>query len=333
MGLALWAGLWYTTGYKQALRGKEEGLFTKRTLLRSLAVLAVLGLVGAACSKKTSSSTTTKTVKLAYMGALTGPNAQLVLPGFNAVKLAASQANGGKFGTLPVKIVVEGEDTQGSPTVIPPLATKVANDQTFVGVIGPAFSGESAAGGPTLDGAGIPFVTGSATNPTLSTNGWTHWFRAQANDNSQGPTAADYITKVLKPACAVVSSDDSTYGKGLAQIVQQRLTTAGLQVTAELGAVTTGDKTFDPLIGKVKSSGCKVLFYGGYTAEASPLRQQMTSAGLTDVTLIGGDGIKDKTIQFQPNHELVSEDVKIYFYKDNGSTWDYLGEATTVTGG
>src|SRR6266540_2281100 len=373
---------------------REEGDMRKRTWLSAVALVAVLVVVGTACSKKTPTTTTTqKNVKIAFMGALTGGASALVVPGFQGVQLAFEQANAGKFGKLPVKIKVEGFDTQGNPTAIPPLATKVANDQAFVGVIGPNFSGESKAAGPILDASGIPFVTNSATNPGLAQNGWTHWFRAQGNDNS-------------------------TYGKGLADIAAKTMATDGLKATSELGAVTTGAKDFSALITKVKDSGCQVLFYGGYTPEAAPLRQQMVSGGLRDVTLVGGDGIQDadfvkntgsqgegtiascpcgpisalsgrpgvaafanayktrwgpdpgiysadaydvarmyieafksgattrqaltdwfakadyeglsKEISFTSAHELNPQAVKIYLYKDEGGTWQFIGEAHDV---
>jgi branched-chain amino acid transport system substrate-binding protein len=171
----------------------------------------------------------------------------------------------------------------------------VANDQSFIGVIGPAFSGESLAGGPTLDGAGIPFVTGSATNTTISQQGWTHWFRAQGNDNSQGPAAGAYIVQVLKPNCAYVTSDDSAYGKALAQIVETTTKAANVKTTTQINAVTTGQKDFSALITKIKASGCKAVFYGGYSPEAGLLVKQMAAAGLSGVTTVGGDGIKDST--------------------------------------
>ena len=266
----------------------------KQSVVWGVSLVIAVGLIAGACSSKTNTNTgAQKTVKIGFFGALTGGNAALVVPGYQGVQLAFNQANAGQFGTLPVKIQVVGYDTQGSPTVIPPLATKVANDQSFVGVIGPNFSGESKASGPIFDGAGIPFVTNSATNPGLAQNGWTHWFRAQGNDNSQGPTLANYIAKVMKPNCAYVASDDSTYGKGLADIAAKTMQTDGLKETSELGAVTTGAKDFSALITKVKTSGCAVLFYGGYTPEAAPLRKQMVSGGLKNVTLVGGDGIQD----------------------------------------
>jgi branched-chain amino acid transport system substrate-binding protein len=404
---------------------------SRKASLRGFAAIAVLAIVAAACSSGNDNNNggggggNEKTVKLAFVGALTGAAAQAVIPGYQGASLAFDQANEGKFGDVGVKIELVQEDTQGSPTIAPPVATKVANDPDFVGVLGPNFSGESAAVGPTFDDAGIPFVTWSATNPTLATNGWTHWFRANGNDNSQGPSGALYISDVLKPNCAFVSSDDSTYGKGLAQIVLKSLNDGGLQTDSSgIGAVANGGtgetKDFSALITKAKQSGCTAMYYGGYDAEGGNLRAQMTQQGLTDVTLVGGDGIftgtftKDagaagtgtvatcpcgditkstnpdattfnsdykakwgadpgiysgeaydvariyidglmagntdrqsltdyiagvnytgltKTYSFQSNHELDPTQVKIFYWKDNAGTWEFLGLDTDVTGG
>src|SRR5207248_11378992 len=57
----------------------------------------------------------------------------------------------------------------------------------------------------------------------------------------------------------------------------------------------SGQKDFSALVTKIKASGCTAVFYGGYSPEAGLLRKQMTQAGLTSVTLVGGDGIKDDT--------------------------------------
>ena len=277
----------------------------RKGTLRVLGAVAVVALVAAGCSNNNNgssggSSPGAKTnVKIAFFGALTGSAAGLVTAGWKAVQLAFEQANAGKYGNLPVTITPVAEDTQGNPTSIPPLATKVANDPSFVGVIGPKFSGESQAGGPTFDKAGIPFVTGSATNPTLNANHWTHWFRAQANDNTQAPDMANYIAKVLKPNCAFVLSDDTTYGKGLAQIGLSTLKSAGVKTTSDLGAVPNGGtgetKDFSPYITKAKQSGCTAMFYGGYSPEAGPLRAQMNQQGLTNMTMVLGDGGRDST--------------------------------------
>jgi branched-chain amino acid transport system substrate-binding protein len=266
-----------------------------KTFIRLLAIVAVLGLLAAACSKKSNSgggSGAQKTVKIAYVGALSGDYKLLVEPGEQAAQMAFDQANAS--GDLPVKIELVPLDTQGSEDQGPTVADKIVSDDAYVGVIGPAFSGESQSAGTKLDPAGIPFVTPSATNPPLADNGWTHWFRAVGNDNSQGPTAADYISKVLKPNCTFMASDGTAYGKGLADVVQQTLSDGGATVEKQQ-TVQPKQTDYSALVSKIKSSGCKVVFYGGYSPEAGLIRKQMGAAGLNDVTLEGGDGIKDAT--------------------------------------
>ena len=75
-------------------------------------------------------------------------------------------------------------------------ATKLINDKV-VAVIGPAFSGESAAADPIFESAGIPNVSASATNVKLAQNGWKFFHRVLADDGAQGPGDADYLVKTL----------------------------------------------------------------------------------------------------------------------------------------
>ncbi|WP_442940312.1 hypothetical protein [Nocardioides sp. B-3] len=67
-----------------------------------------------------------------------------------------------------------------------------------MGVVGPAFSGESAAAGPIFAEGGVPTISPSATNPALSTNGWDTFHRALGNDATRGPAAAAYIKDTLR---------------------------------------------------------------------------------------------------------------------------------------
>ncbi len=256
-------------------------------MVRLMAVFFVVAALGAACGKSNKGG---GTVKIEFMGALSGDYKLLVEPGFEAAKLAFDQANAS--GDLDVKVVLEAQDTQGDPTQATSIANKIVSDDAVVGVIGPAFSGESGAVGDTLDQAGIPFVTQSATDDALSTHGWTHWFRALGNNSSQAVPEAQYIAQITKPNCAVVAQDGSAYGKGLAEIAAKTLTDSGVDVSSQ-EQVDPNSKDFSALVAKVQSSGCKALSYGGYSPQAGPIRKQLTQAGLSDVQMVAGDGIKD----------------------------------------
>jgi len=277
-------------------------LFASKRTLKVLVVIAALSIAGAACSKKTTSSpggsasnsgsgAATLNVNIAFMGDLSSTYKELVSSPYQASILAFDQFNASQ---TAIKVTVVPEDTQANPDQAKPLAQKVAADASFVGVIGPAFSGESASSGDILDQAGIPFVTPSATDDALSTHSWTHWFRGVGNNSSEASGAVPYITKVLKPNCTFVASDGSAYGHGLAAIVEQQLQSAGATVQPE-EQVQPKQPDYSALVTKIQSSGCKVLFYGGYDADAGVIRNGMDGAGLTDVILVGGDGIQSDT--------------------------------------
>jgi branched-chain amino acid transport system substrate-binding protein len=268
---------------------------SKRSALRAIAVVALVGLVAAACGKSSTSGGGGgggQTVKIAFFGALSGDYKLLVIHGYQAAKLAFDQANA--KGDLPVKVELVPEDTQGSGDQASPLADKVVNDPSYVGVIGPAFSGESAATGDRFDQAQLPFVTPSATDDALATHGWTHWFRAVGNNSDEAKPSALYIQNVIKPNCTFVASDGTAYGHGLAAIVYNVLKDAGQPVEQE-EQVAPAQKDYSALVTKIQGSGCGALFYGGYSPESSLIRKQMTEAGLDKVTMVGGDGIKDDT--------------------------------------
>jgi branched-chain amino acid transport system substrate-binding protein len=264
------------------------------------ALVSVLAIVAAACSDDSSTPAgggstgggEKPTVKIAFIGALSGDYKLLVVSGFNAAQMAFEQANAA--GDLPVTIELVDFDSQGSGDIAAPLVDQITGDDAFVGVIGPAFSGESAAVGDKLDQAGIPFVTQSATDDALAQNGWTHWFRSLGNNSDMGAPAADYIARVDNATTVCAASDGTPYGLGLKEVAVDQFATDGVEVTLNED-VEPGGKDYSALVTKIDDAGCEALFYGGYSPEAGLIRAQLNDAGLEDVPLVGGDGIKDDT--------------------------------------
>jgi branched-chain amino acid transport system substrate-binding protein len=225
--------------------------------------------------------------KIGMFGALTGPNANLGIYIQNGVNLALDDYNKKH---ADCKVTLENYDSQGDPTQAPALAKKAIDDKKVVGIVGPAFSGESKAADPAFNEAGLVTITPSATNPKLADNGWKTFFRVLGNDATQGPAAAKYIKDTLKAGKPFVIDDASEYGKGLADIVRQ-----------DLGSAVVGNDTvqqkqtdFSASVTKVKASGADVLFYGGYAPEAAPLVKQLRDAGWKG-TFVAADGVKDQS--------------------------------------
>ena len=154
-------------------------------------------------------------ITLAFFGPQTGPSAGLGEPIIQGAQLAIDQYNA----EAECPVAYEQIDSQGSPDQAPALATEAAGNDAIIGIIGPAFSGESAAAGPIFAEAGLPTISPSATDPKLADNGWDTFHRALGNDNTQGPAAAAYIQDTIGAKEVFVIDDASEYGAGLANIV------------------------------------------------------------------------------------------------------------------
>jgi branched-chain amino acid transport system substrate-binding protein len=273
-------------------------LRVRKSLLRLLAATAVFAMVAAACGgddgdgEPGGDNGDKETVKIAFFGALSGDYKLLVVHGFQGAELAFKQAN--ESGDLPVNVELVPFDTQGSGDVAAPLVDQVVGDDTFVGVIGPAFSGESHAVGDRLDDAGLPFLSQSATDDALAENGWTHWFRGLGNNSDMGAPAGEYIATTLGATTACAVSDGTPYGLGLKDLAVEAMEGAGVTVGLNED-VEPGGEDYSAIVTKIADDGCEALFYGGYSPEAGLIRSQMNDAGLSAVTMVGGDGIKDDT--------------------------------------
>lgn len=226
-------------------------------------------------------------LKIGFFGALTGDAANLGINIKNGAELAVNEYNGKN---ADCKVTLVSFDSQGDPSIAPGLAQKAVTDKKLVGIVGPAFSGESKAAGPIFAQAGLNTITASATNPALSENGWKTFHRILGNDATQGPAAAKYIKDVLKADKVFVSDDTSEYGKGLADIVKKDLGSA--VVATDQTAADGKQDDFSPTVTKAKASGATVFFYGGYYSNASKLVKQLKDGGFTG-QFVAADGVKD----------------------------------------
>jgi branched-chain amino acid transport system substrate-binding protein len=227
------------------------------------------------------------TATIATAGALTGPNAALGINIKDGAQLAVDEHN---KANPDCKIVLKPFDTEGDPQKATQVIPQIINDQSIVGLIGPAFSGETKATGGALSQAGLVSTTASATNPTLSTNGWHTFFRGLNNDNQQGSAVGKYLVNTLGYKKVCVIQDDSAYGTGLATAITTGLGSAH-DASCDAG-VKTGERDFSAVISKVSQAKPDAVFYSGYYAEAAPLAQQFHNQGV-NVTFVSGDGTND----------------------------------------
>jgi branched-chain amino acid transport system substrate-binding protein len=181
-------------------------------------------------------------------GALTGPNAALGINILDGAKVAIDAHN---KANPNCQVTLKPFDTEGDAQKATQVAPTIIADSSVIGLLGPAFSGETKAVGGVFHQANLLSLTASATNPALTTNGWTNFFRGLANDAVQGPAVAKYMvaTAGFKKVCVI--QDDSDYGVGLAQEITKGLGSAA--DTSCAGKVKTGDKDFSATVSLVKA--------------------------------------------------------------------------------
>jgi branched-chain amino acid transport system substrate-binding protein len=259
-------------------------------ILVSLVLLTACGSDNKNKSSEGGSTDGKKTVAMGMVGPLTGDNANLGINIRDGVKVAVEEWNKkSQKHTYQLKEF----DTQGDPAQAPGQKDKYIPDASILGIVGPAFSGETKAVLPDLEQAGLVMISASATNaalPTVVPNSKI-FHRIIPDDDVQAQGVSDYVTKVIKPKKVALINDNTEYGKGLWGGVVKLLTDAKID-TSVTDSVDPKSQDFSAAVNKVKSSKADMVFYGGYYSEAGRLKKQLTDAGVK-AKFISGDGSLD----------------------------------------
>lgn len=228
-------------------------------------------------------------VKLGHVAPMTGPQAHLGKDNENGARLAIEELNaqGVEIGGAKVKFELLGEDDQADPKQGSIVAQKLV-DAKVNGVIGHLNSGTTIPASKLYADAGIPQISGSATNPKYTQQGFATAFRVMANDVQQGKALGEFAAKQGVKTVAVVD-DRTAYGQGLAEEFKKSATAAGLKVVAD---EFTNDKAtdFKAILTKIKSKKADLVFFGGMDAQGGPMAKQMKELGIK-AKFLGGDGV------------------------------------------
>src|SRR5438874_13133229 len=236
-------------------------------------------------------------VKIGHVGPLTGGIAHLGKDNENGARLAVEEANaaGIKIDGKDVKFTFVAEDDQADPKVGTTVAQKLV-DAKVAGVVGHLNSGTSIPASPIYNQAGIPVISGSATNPKLTEQGFKNQFRVVGRDDQQGPAIASYLAAERKPKLVAIVDDASAYGEGLANEVEKTLKAAKVQVLPrEKGTNKTSD--WKAVLTKLRGRNPDAVFYGGMTSTAAPLVKQGRELGMKAVFSFGDGACEGEMVK------------------------------------
>jgi branched-chain amino acid transport system substrate-binding protein len=236
-----------------------------------------------------------KTRTIGFMAPVTGPAASIGIQQVHWAQYYVSTYNK----THKTKMKLQTEDTQlGAPTGTAEAlkgAQALAGSPSVLGVVGPAGSNEIVGVTKSLMDGGLAWVSGSSTRTSLTTDGTRtgYMFRTVPPDAIQGPTAANYIIKILKYTRVYIIDDQETYSTGLADEVQSRLKAAG--VTVGRDGVSQQQSDFSSLIAKIARDTQLVYIPWQLPPKGQAFGNQMKAAGKGSIKLMGADGLFDSS--------------------------------------
>jgi branched-chain amino acid transport system substrate-binding protein len=216
-------------------------------------------------------------------------------------------------------------------------AQALGSNASVLGVVGPAGSNEVKATTGALKGAGLVFVSGSATNTTLTTDGTRtgFFFRTVPPDSSQSKSVSAYMVNTLKVKRVYIVDDQEAYSIGLADEVQALLKAKSVSVSRD--GVSQSQSDFSAIINKIPRNTQLVYLPWQLPPKGKAFGQQMKTLGRGGIKLMGSDGLFDPAFSGLGNHvydsffPLNTSDARVAaFKKSHGGNSELFGAPSYV---
>jgi branched-chain amino acid transport system substrate-binding protein len=239
-------------------------------------------------------TTSGDTIKIGAGFALTGDESVIDAPAANGVLLAAKEINarGGVLGR-PIDLIVH--DSQYKMDVTARVAKQFAEQDKVISVIGFSDPDSVLTAGPTIQQAGLPFITPAATSPKLPTQIGDKMFLACFGDNVQAAAGAEFGFHTFGKSVYLLVDKGVEYTTLLAGYFKAHFTDLGGTIVLE---DQYEDKAIDfaAQITKLKALPKQPDFYyiAAMPYNIGPIVKQFRDAGLTG-PIVGGDGYDDPT--------------------------------------
>lgn len=188
-----------------------------------------------------------------------------------------------------IAISLEVIDNQRNPIATAEAAKKVVAGK-FDAVVGTLNSAEALAAVRVLDGAGIPFIVPTASNPEIS-SGRSYVIRLAFDDNRQADLLAKFTADELKPKRVDVVTNLSTpYSRQLADLFIRHLRSRLPKAQVMVHEIIEGFADFAGLAAKIKSGSPDLVFLPLYSMQSAQLYSELARRDVK-AAVLGGDGI------------------------------------------
>jgi len=263
----------------------------KWLVLAVVLMMAVVLLAG--CGGGTDESdngTMPETIKIGFMGPITGANAAEGSAARNAFQLVFDQANAA--GTLPYKVEVVAMDDASKPEAGASAAQKLVADPEVLAISGHWNSPVAEATIPICKAAGTPLLIWGAIGASLTNeNNYPYITRICPTDAQENGPLVKEVVEGLGYKTFYIISDTTSYGKSNTEAFQAELKNYEGTKVVGIDEFQTGTTDFRSILAKVKAANPDAIFFGGVALEGGLVARQKKEAGMDKIFMCGISGI------------------------------------------
>jgi branched-chain amino acid transport system substrate-binding protein len=266
--------------------GRQRRLLGPVSYALAIAAVCTIAIVGC---RSSSSAKNENEIVVGHYASLTGSEATFGRSTDNGILLAVDEINeaGGVNGK---KIRVITYDDKGDAREAGTAVTRLIARDNVVAVLGEVASSLSLVGAPVCQEHGIPMVTPSSTNPTVTEVG-DMIFRVCFIDDFQGLVCAKFAREhpPLKAEKAAILYDQvSAYSEGLQAVFVKSFQELGGKIVSTQ-TYQAGDQDFSAQLTAIRARQPDVIFVPGYYTDVGNIALQAKRLNI-EAPLLGGDG-------------------------------------------
>jgi branched-chain amino acid transport system substrate-binding protein len=229
------------------------------------------------------------TIKIGFLGALTGDVAMYGKPTLDGMKMAAEEINAAG-GVVGKKIEIVEADDRGDKQEGASVTQKLISRDKVVAIVGDPTTGITKVAAPIAQKAGVVLLSAGATGPGVVEVG-DYIFRDTLLDSIAIPACIEYFAKDLKfKKVAIITSDNNDYSVGLSQTFRDAAKkVSSIKIVAD-EKVKDGDKDFSAQVTNIKAQKPDVILFSGYYTEGALIMKEARKQGIK-CSMFGGDGL------------------------------------------
>lgn len=206
-------------------------------------------------------------------------------------RLAADEINK-SGGLLGYRVEIVPLDDEADSDVAVEVAERIRADvqagKRVLGVIGHYNSGQCAAALPIYRDLPLIIITPTASDPSLTAQGYSRFFRVNATDAAQGPFDAEFLVNDLGKQRIVVVYAENDYGRGLKEQMVEALNRMA-RPPVDVISIEEAAGTHAHIISRIREANPDAVFLAGYETEGYVLLPEIREAGI-EATFMASDG-------------------------------------------